>query len=65
MSATLSSSCRKAVVWLREHNGDGVFDKHGVVLAAGETGPFMRSTWNTLRDAGLVEFYNPAGRGYG
>jgi hypothetical protein len=54
-----------ALKWLRDRNGDGCLDKFGVVLAAGEGAPFMRSTWNVLRDAGLVEFYNPAGKGYG
>lgn len=48
---------REALMWLREHNGDGVFDKRGVLLAAGESAPFMRSTWNALRDAGQVEMY--------
>lgn len=47
----------QALKWLREHSGDGCLDKNGVVLAAGETAPFMRSTWNALRDAGLIEFY--------
>ena len=54
-----------ALKWISERNGDGCFDKHGVAFAAGETAPFMRSTWNALRDAGFVEFYNPAGKGYG
>lgn len=54
-----------ALKWLREHNGDGMFDKHGVVLAAGESGPHTRSTWNKLRDRGLIEFYNPTGKGRG
>lgn len=55
----------EALRWLLEHSGDGVFDRYGVLLAAGELAPFMRSTWNRLRDLGLVEFYNPAGKGYG
>ena len=56
----------EALDWLRHHNGDGAFDRHGVLLAAGELAPFMRSTWNRLRDLGLVEFYNPTpGRGRG
>jgi hypothetical protein len=25
----------------------------------------MRSTWNALGALGLVQFYNPAGKGYG
>ena len=54
-----------ALRWLREHNGDGVFDNHGVVLAAGELAPFTRSTWNALRDRGFVEMYKPTGKGRG
>lgn len=61
----MTPSQRDALDWLKKHNGDGCFDKNGVVLAAGESAPFMRSTWNGLRDLGLVEFYNPAGKGYG
>jgi hypothetical protein len=49
---------REALIWLQQHNGDGVFDKHGVLLAAGESAPFMRSTWNALRDMGRVEMYD-------
>lgn len=48
---------REALLWLRAHNGEGVIDRCGVLVAAGETAPFMRSTWNALRDAGHVEFY--------
>lgn len=50
----LTVSQLEALKWLREHNGTGVFDKHGVLLAAGESGPFMRSTWNALRDMGRI-----------
>lgn len=55
----------EALRWLLDRNGDGVFDRDGVLLAAGELAPFMRSTWNVLRDLGLVEFYNPTGKGRG
>lgn len=54
-----------ALAWLSRRHGDGCFDRHGVLLAAGETGPFVRANWNALRALGLLEFYNPAGRGYG
>ena len=54
-----------ALTWLRRHAGDGVFDKHGVLLAAGERAPVMRRTWNAFRDLGLVEFYHPAGKDKG
>lgn len=65
MTATLTASQQLAYRWLSDRYGDGVFDRNGVLLAAGETAPFTRSTWNALRDAGLLEFYNPAGKGYG
>jgi hypothetical protein len=51
---------KDAVKWLRERNGDGLFDKCGVVVAGGERAPVMRATWNALRDLGVVEFYGPA-----
>lgn len=48
---------RRALLWLRNRNGDGVFDKTQVLTAAGERAPVMRSTWNKLREAGMVEEY--------
>lgn len=65
MRSNLTKSQRDALRWLSEHNGDGIFDRNGVLLAAGELAPFMRSTWNALGALGLVEFYNPAGKGRG
>lgn len=56
---------KKALRWLYDHNGDGLFDKNGVFCAAGESAPHERKTWNALRDAECVEFYNPAGKGRG
>jgi hypothetical protein len=53
----LTDSQQAAMKWLKEHNGDGLFGKDGVLVAGGERAPFMRMTWNTLRDKGLVEFY--------
>lgn len=44
----------QALEWLKQHNGTGVFDKNGVLLAAGELAPHTRSTWNALRDLGMV-----------
>ncbi len=35
-------------MWLEFRGGTGVFDKNGVMLAAGDHAPFMRSTWNEL-----------------
>lgn len=48
---------KNALVWLYEHGADGMFNRHGVLLASGETAPFMRSTWNALRDLGYLEYY--------
>jgi hypothetical protein len=56
---------RAALDWLRRHTGEGGFDKNGVLLAAGEPAPFMRATWNALRDLGLVDIFKPAGKGRG
>lgn len=61
----MTKSQEGALRWLKQRGGDGCFDKNGVLLARGELGPYMRSTWNMLRDLKLVEFYNPAGKGYG
>jgi hypothetical protein len=53
---TMTNSQKAALKWLREHNGEGTFERsnHCVLVAAGERAPFTRSTWNRLRDLGLV-----------
>lgn len=57
MSAATGSQL-SALKWLRNRNGDGVFERNSQVLvAAGERAPVMRSTWNRLAGLGLVEFY--------
>lgn len=56
---------RQALRFLASRGGDGIFDRNGVLTVAGERAPFMRSTWNKLRDCGHVEFYNPSGKGRG
>jgi hypothetical protein len=61
----LTKAHREALKWLRDRNGDGIFDLNGVVLAGGESAPVVRTTWNLLRDHGLVEFYKPTGKGRG
>ena len=63
--SAMTPSHKEALEWLRKHGGDAAFDKFGVALAMGENAPFMRSTWNALAQAGLVEFYNPFGKGRG
>lgn len=52
-----ASSQLAALKWLRNRNGDGVFDRNQVLVAGGDRAPVMRSTWNKLSGAGLVEFY--------
>jgi hypothetical protein len=54
----VTDSQRSALLWLRNRNGDGMFDRSGVLRAGGQRAGVMRSTWNKLRDAGLVETYN-------
>lgn len=61
----MTKSQEDALKWLRERGGDGIFDRNGVLLAAGESAPHTRSTWNALAKLGAVEFYNPTGRGRG
>jgi hypothetical protein len=63
--AGLTKSQQLAFEWLRERNGDGCFDLHGVLIAAGEKAPFTRTTWNALRDAKLLEFYRLTSKGRG
>lgn len=47
-----------ALLWLRNRNGDGVFDRNQVLVAGGEKAPVMRGTWTKLANAGAVEFYH-------
>lgn len=53
----LTQAQKSALRWLLDHNGDGGFDTHNVLIAAGVKAPFMRSTWNALAVNELVEFY--------
>jgi hypothetical protein len=63
MRVLITKAQSDALKGLREHNGDGLFDKNGVLVAGGERAPFTRGTWNALRDLGHVEFYRPQPRG--
>lgn len=47
-----------ALKWLKNRNGDGVFDKTNVLVAGGERAPIMRGTWNRLEAEEMVEFYH-------
>jgi hypothetical protein len=55
---SLTANQKSALKWLINHTGDGLFDKNGVLTAAGERAGVMRSTWNALIKAGLAEKYN-------
>jgi hypothetical protein len=60
----MTKSQAEALEWLTKRGGDGMFDRNGVLLAAGESAPFMRSTWNKLVELRRVEFYGGrSGRG--
>ncbi|NOD65763.1 hypothetical protein [Ruegeria sp. HKCCD6109] len=61
----MTDAQKQALKWLNDHGGDACFDKNGIALAMGETAPHVRSTWNTLRDQGHVEFYSSSGKGRG
>jgi len=62
----MTKAQENALKWLIEHTGDGIFDKNGILVAAGEPAPFMRSTWNALAAAGKVEMYKlPGTKGRG
>lgn len=48
----------RSLLWLKNRNGDGLFDRNGVLVAGGERAGVMRATWNKLQALGLVEFYH-------
>ena len=54
----LTKSQINAFNWLRDRGSDGMFDKHGVLIAQGETCHFTRGTWNALRDLGIIKYYD-------
>lgn len=55
--STIGNAQKAALKWLIRRNGDGVFDRTKVLCAAGDRAGVMRTTWNKLEEAGLVEFY--------
>lgn len=58
MIIRLTKSQKSAIKWLHNRNSDGVFDKTGVLVAAGERAPIMHTTWNKLVDFGYAQKYN-------
>ncbi len=57
MSDTPTNAQISALLWLRNRNGDGVFDRNQVLVASGEKAPAMRGTWTKLASFEMVEFY--------
>lgn len=56
--ATLTTSERKALQWLWERLGDGVYaGKGGTLLAMGQIAPFYRTTYDHLCAKGMCERY--------
>ena len=54
----MTGAQKAALRWLFNRGGTGMFNKDGVLLAAGELAGVTRTTWNALRDAGLVSIEN-------
>jgi hypothetical protein len=58
---------QQALEWLRERGGDAAIARTKAggnqIMAQGEVAPFMRSTWNSLANQGLLEFYGGAKHG--
>jgi hypothetical protein len=46
---------RAALKWLRDSGGRATFNRHGVAFAKGDWRDFMRSTWEELHGAGMVD----------
>lgn len=54
----MTDAQKSALLWLRNRNADGVFQRNGTLLAAGDIGPVMRSTWKHLISLGHLETYD-------
>lgn len=61
----MTEAQQKALQWLVDRGGDGIFNDGGVLSVAGEIAPYLPGAWNALCDLGKVEFYNPTGEGRG
>lgn len=53
--AELTKPQQRALRWLYNRSGKGVFTKGQVLMASGDLAGVTRITWNALRDAGYVE----------
>jgi translation elongation factor EF-Ts len=54
----MTESMQRAVEWLRQRGGSGIWDKRNRLIAAGEIAPFYRATWKRLNDVGIVSIAN-------
>lgn len=65
----LTQQQRRALDWLAERGGDGVWcTGGGAVMAQGDIAPYERATWQRLEELGHVESYGAArhgGKGWG
>lgn len=58
----ITLSMHKAIYWLADHGGEGVFTKptrrypNQKLIAQGEVAPFEKVTWERLRDELFVAF---------
>jgi hypothetical protein len=50
----LTGAQQRALRWLYNRTGSGMFTRGQVLLANGELAGVMRATWNALRDAKMV-----------
>ena len=52
--AGMTDAQRKALRWLFNRGGEGVFNRHNVLLAQGELAGVRRATWSRLADTGCL-----------
>lgn len=60
----ITEAQRRALRWLHNRGGEGMFNKQQVLLAQGELAGVMRSTWNALADAKPPCVIYSANKGY-
>lgn len=64
----LTTAQRRALRWLYNRGGEGMFNKNQTLLARGELAGVMRTTWNALSKAKppCVDIFSPRadGKGY-
>lgn len=55
LMSNLTAAQKRALNWLEDHNGSGVIDRYGYIIAGGERGSkFAAETWLRLAVAGYV-----------